>query len=88
MRTTAENAPSHEVLEAALAERLTAEAAALSLRCDEFADTVGRAPRHGTGASEREQEFFTLERDAQRLSNMDVIGLEAVASVVARVHRT
>ena len=34
MRTTAESAPSHEVLEAALAERLTAEAAALSLRCE------------------------------------------------------
>lgn len=88
MRTTAENAPSHDVLEAALAERLTSEAAALSLRCDELTRSASVAARHGTGADDREQEFINLEKDAQRLSGMDVIGLEAVASVLARVQRT
>jgi hypothetical protein len=86
--TPAANAPSHDVLEAALSERLNYEAAALSLRCDELAHTASQGLRAGTGAEAlREQELINLGRDAQRLSGLDVIGLEAVASVLARVQR-
>jgi hypothetical protein len=88
MQTTADNAPSHDVLEAALAERLTSEAKALSRRWDEFASVTLPGPGEGTGADEREAEFISLQRDARRLSGMDVMGLDAVATVVARVQRT
>jgi hypothetical protein len=87
LATSPENAPSHEVLEAKLAERLNAEAAAIVHRCREYA-AMARRCAPGLEPDDRVEEFFKLERDIRRLSLVDVIGLEAVASAVARVAET
>lgn len=86
--TTPENTAIHEVFEAALVERLMSDATALERRYDEFTLTGSPASRPGTLTSYREQDFIKIKRDAQRLSDMDVVGIEAVTSIVARVQRT
>lgn len=87
LETTPENAPSHAVLEAKLAERLNAEAAAIHQRCDAFAGGRPGAPAM-LEYEDRAQAFMKLQHDALRLSDLDVIGLEAVASATARVTQT
>lgn len=60
--TTPENTAIHEVLEAALAERLVG-----GHRYDEFSATSSPAPRKRTGPPGRQGDLINIERDAPRL---------------------
>lgn len=85
LNTSPENSPTHDVLEAALTERLTAEAAVLARQCEDFA-TRPDAPAD-RGAADRDRTLGQLQLEAYQLTRRDVIGLEVVDSVVALVGR-
>lgn len=87
LNTSPENSPTHDVLEAALTERLTAEAAALVSRCEDFAARFSPGAEGDRDALERERTIIQLQREAYKLTRRDVIGLEAVDSVVAQIGR-
>lgn len=85
LTTSPENSPTHDVLEAALTERLTFEAADLASRCEDFTarHRPDTAANHST--TERDETLSQLKLQAERLSRRDVIGLEAVDAVAATV---
>lgn len=87
LATSPQDAPSHDVFEAKLAERLNAEAAAILHRCDGFSAMAGPGASGELKPDDRASEIVKLEREVHRLSLLDVIGLEAVASAVARVEQ-
>lgn len=88
MATTPENSPSHAVFESKLAERLTIEAESVIRRCGELAATAGPCVSGETLQDGQIEDLWILERDAQRLSRLDVVGLEVVAAAAVCVART
>lgn len=79
LRTSSENSSTHDVLEAALAERLTADADSLFRKYLDFT----QAQRVSGPA--RDDALRKLQLDAGLLSRRDVLGLEVVGSIVTRV---
>lgn len=84
LNTSKENSPTHDVFEAALTERLAAEATALALKYENYTGQAIAGTSRGESAS-GEETLVQLQNEAYRLSRRDVIGLDAVASVVDRV---
>lgn len=87
LNTSPENSPTHDVLEAALTESLTAEAADLARRWEaltgaHFADTA-----EDPDDAERQKDINQFRLEAARLSRKDVMGLESVNSVLDRITR-
>lgn len=82
LNTQPYTSPAHDVLEAALAERLPAEAGVTGRTCEEFTAERGglhdgsRGPGTGTAYAE-------LQREALRVSHLDVVVLDHVAFVFA-----
>lgn len=86
--TSSENSSINDFLQRELTGRLTRAAEALAIRCDEYEALVSGGSRPGAVPDGTDEDFVELQREATSLSGMDVIGIEAVASVVARVRRT
>jgi hypothetical protein len=87
LNTSADNSPTRDVLEAALAERLNAEAAVLASKYAEFAALTGQASMADLDAAAWDRTVAELQEEASGLARRDVIGLDSVASAAALVEQ-
>lgn len=85
MNTSPENAPTHEFLEAALTEHLTAEAAELAGQYADFLDANLLASKEESDVTALNQVLSALQTRAARLAGKNVMGLVDVNEVVGRV---
>jgi predicted kinase len=73
LNTSADNSPTQHVLEAALAERLNAEAAVLARKCDDFEAMTAPGTTTDIEPAGRDRAVTELMEEAKGLSRRDVI---------------
>lgn len=88
MSTSPESAPTHDFLEAALAEHLTSESAALARRHAAYLAGNRTETPENFDVEVQNKTLEGLRLEADRLSRKNVLELEAVNTVVASLRET
>lgn len=84
LTTVDETSPTHDVLETALRERLTAEADVLARRYEDWTGTA-RSSDERLYHADTGRVLTELKQEAHRLARRNVLNLREVASVVERI---